>query len=100
MLTVTIKTTVIDIKQLEFEQTIIALLEKIEKSKECLGGDVFREINNGNTYYIETRWGKKEAMEKHLKSKSFKILIGTIHNLCDPPEGHMEIASLMEKIII
>ena len=47
-ITVNVRTKVDPHKHLEFEQTIIGLLEEIDKSKECLRWNVFKEIKNEN----------------------------------------------------
>jgi len=96
ILTVTVRAKVNPKKHLEFEQTITALLEEIEASGECLGWTIFREIKNENAYSIETHWGKKETVEKHLGSKRFKILTGAIRNLCDPPSGELNLSQTIE----
>ena len=100
MLTVTVKMKVNPKKHLEFQQTITALLEEIETSGDCLGWNLFREMQNENCYCIETRWEKNETVQRHLSSKRFKIMKGEIRNLCDPPSGELMLAqSLEEKII-
>ena len=100
MLVVTVRTKVVREKRLEFEQTIKALLEEFDNSVECLGWYFLREITDDQTYCIETRWRKKAAMEKYMKSKRFKILSGAIQNLCDPPKGELTIARALEENII
>ena len=100
MLVVTVRIKVVREKQLEFEQTIKDLIEEFENSGECLGWHFLKEMFDERTYCIETRWERKAAMEKFLKSKRFKILSGAIQNLCDPPNGKLSIARTLEENII
>jgi quinol monooxygenase YgiN len=97
MYTANIKARVDPQKQLEFEQTLTALLKEVETIGECPQWNIYRGINDEHEYLIETSWPNRGTMEKYLKSKIFMILTGAIQNLCDPPSGDLKKTRTLEE---
>jgi quinol monooxygenase YgiN len=88
----------IDIKQYkmdEFVKSMRSFSRKIRKEKGCLAYSVYRDSEKENTYSVVGEWNTRPAMEKHLKTQNFEVLIGAARVLGDTFE--MNIAEVLES---
>lgn len=60
----------------EFVECVVSLSTKFRKEEGCLDFNLYKDIENENSYSVVGGWGTKLSMDKHFKSKDFKVLIG------------------------
>lgn len=76
---------VIPEKQLEIIQTLLAMIEPTAKKTGCLSFGVFSDIKNKNRFSLLLgEWKPREALNQHIASHQFSILLGTQALLCEP----------------
>lgn len=73
-------------KCLELQQTLLALIKSTRNEKGCLNHHVFRDIEHENNFTLFLQWVNREALDKHLCSDRFAVLMGTRSLLVRPPE--------------
>jgi len=73
-------------KCLELQQTLLALTKYTRNEKGCLDHYVFRDIEYENNFTLFQQWVDREALDKHLCSERFNVLMGTRSLLIRPPE--------------
>jgi quinol monooxygenase YgiN len=73
-------------KCLELKQTLLALTEPTRNEKDCLDHHVFQDIEHENCFTLFHQWLNREALEKHLCSDRFAVLMGTKSLLIRPPQ--------------
>jgi len=73
-------------KSLELKQTLLALIEPTRNEKGCLSHHVFRDIEHEDNFTLFLQWVNREALDKHLCSDRFTVLMGTRSLLIRPPE--------------
>ncbi len=76
MLLYQIKVQVKPYKPDEFIDSINALIRTVRKEKECVDFNVYRDSWNENTYILIGEWKSPQAIQKHFKTREFKLLIG------------------------
>lgn len=72
-------------KQKEVMQTLISLIEPTGREKGCLSYHVFRDIENQNVFSVLGEWDTRKALDRHIKSGRFGVLLGIRSLLSDPP---------------
>ncbi|MCK8603428.1 antibiotic biosynthesis monooxygenase [Syntrophobacteraceae bacterium DRH4] len=71
---------------MELQQTLLALIKPTRNEKGCLGHHVFRDIEHENYFTLLLQWVNREALDKHLCSERFAVLMGARSLLIRPPE--------------
>lgn len=84
-------------KCIEFEQTVFALQSEFRETKGCLNYNIYKDTEQDTTYFLMSEWQNQEMLESHLQSNIFDVLLGAIHNLCEPPEVNYRISSLLDN---
>jgi quinol monooxygenase YgiN len=91
-----IRITVQSEKLREFEQTVMNLRDDFRKETNCLGYNVYREVEDSRSYSLIGEWQKREAIDGHINSKAFSVLEGAIHTLGDSPKMKLHITSVVK----
>jgi quinol monooxygenase YgiN len=73
-------------KRHEVLQTLRALLGQIRKEAGCIGCKCYVDVESENSITIREEWQTAEALDSHLQSADFGILIGTMKLLDKEPE--------------
>lgn len=73
-------------KCLELQQTLLALTNYTRNEKGCLDHHAFSDIEHNNNFTLFQQWVDREALDKHLCSDRFAVLMGTRSLLIRPPE--------------
>jgi quinol monooxygenase YgiN len=77
---------VIPEKQLEIMQSLLAMIEPTAKKAGCLSFGVFSDIEDKNRFSLLGEWETREALDQHIASHQFSVLLGTKALLCEPLE--------------
>lgn len=86
MIVAIIKMRALPEKCLELKQTLLALAEPTRNEKDCLDHHVFQDIEQENSFTLFQQWLSRDALEKHLCSERFTVLMGTRSLLIHPPK--------------
>lgn len=73
-------------KCLELKQSLLALAESMRKEKGCLSLDILNNIENDNNICLFEKWESQAALDDHLRSDGFTVLMGTKILLNQPPD--------------
>jgi quinol monooxygenase YgiN len=71
-------------KQLEMSQTLLSMIESRVKKPGCLSYGVFCDIKDKNRFCLLEEWKTGAALDQHIASRRFSILLGTKALLCEP----------------
>jgi len=77
MIAVKITLEVLPEKQLELMQTLLSLIEPVEKEPGCKSYYISCDINDKNCFCVFEEWETREDLEHHIKSLRFGVLLGT-----------------------
>ena len=86
MMDATIHMTVPSEKWKEILQTFKAILGPIRSEQGCIGCHCYVDAESENTIFFRNEWSSREALEAHLRSVHFSVLIGAMKLLKDEPE--------------
>lgn len=86
MIDVTIKMTVPANKRSEILHTIKGLLVQIRQEQGCVSCHCYRDIEVEDIVILKQEWKTNEALETHLRSGHFKVLLGAMKLLSIEPE--------------
>ena len=86
MIVFRINMNVIPEKHLEITQTLLSMIEPTEKKAGCLRFGVFCDIENKNRFSLLGEWETREALDRHIASHQFSVLLGTKVLLSEPLE--------------
>ncbi len=64
-------------KKLELSQTLLSLIEPVEREIGCKSYAVLCDIHDRNRFCLIEEWETREDMERHIKSHRFGVLLGT-----------------------
>jgi quinol monooxygenase YgiN len=85
MIDATIKLTVPPDKRKEIIQTFKAMLGPIRRLQGCTGCNCYVDIEAENNIFFMEEWSTREALDSHLKSHDFGVLIGAMKLLTQEP---------------
>lgn len=85
-------------KRTEVMQTILSMIEPIEKETGCLSSQGFLDIENNNGFSLMAKWATREDLAHYLRSDRFSVLLGTRSLLCEPPQIEIHTVSRSEGI--
>jgi len=75
---------VIPEKRLEITQTLLPMIEPTARRPGCLRFGVFCDIEDENRLCLTGEWETREALDRHIASHPFSVLLGTKGLLCEP----------------
>ncbi len=96
MIVVRITMNVLPEKQLEITQTLLSLIGPTGKEAGCLNYAVFCDIEDKNRFSLLEEWETREALDSHLMSHRFGVLLGTKTLLSEPLEIRIHTISRSE----
>jgi len=79
-------------KQKEVLQTLLSLIAQLKKEKGCLSYDIYSDIEDENVFGLISEWESRQALDDHLRSDRFSILLGIKSLLCEPL--HLQILTI------
>jgi len=96
MIIVRIIMNVLPEKQLEFNQTLLSMIEPTGKEAGCLSYAVFCDIEDKNRFSLLEEWETREDLDQHIRSHRFGVLLGSKPLLCQPPKIQINTVSQSE----
>ncbi len=85
MIVVKIIINVLPEKQMELLQTLLSLIEPVQKEEGCNSYAIFSDISDKNSFCVMEEWTNQKDLNTHLKSLRFGVLLGTKPLLLEPP---------------
>ena len=76
-------------KQKELVQTILSMVESMEKAAGCLSFSLFSNMEDSNLLNLLEEWQTRKDLDQHLKSDIFGVLLGTKSLCAEPHEIHI-----------
>jgi quinol monooxygenase YgiN len=71
-------------KQKEVVQTLLSMIEPMNKEKGCMSFHVFQDIGVKTVFSLIEEWESREDLDRHMLSDIFSVLLGTKSLLCKP----------------
>jgi quinol monooxygenase YgiN len=84
--------------QKEVSQTLLSMIEPMEKAKGCLSYGVFSDMEDESFHSLIEEWQTREDLNRHLKSKNFNVLLGAERLLNEPLEIQIHTVTRSEGI--
>ena len=84
MIVVRITMHVIPEKQKELVQTILSMIDSMEKVAGCLSYALFCNLEDRNLLNLLEEWQTRKDLDQHLRSDMFGVLLGTKSLLTEP----------------
>jgi len=84
MIVVRITLNILADKQLEMTQTLLSLIEPLDRAKGCKSYSVFCDISDRNRFCLLEEWETREDLDLYIKSRWFGVLLGTKALLSEP----------------
>ena len=81
---------------LEFTQTLLSMIELAGKEAGCLSYTVFCDIEDNHAFSLLAEWETREALDHHIRSHRFGVLLGTKTLLCEAPKIQIHTVSRAE----
>ena len=89
MIVVRITMNVIPEKQKELVQTILSMIEPMEKVTGCLSYALFCNMEDKYRLNLLQEWRTRRDLDQHLRSDMFGVLLGTKSLLIEPHGIHI-----------
>ena len=86
MIVVRITMNVLPEKQKELVQTLLSMIESMEKEAGCQSYALFCDTEDKNLLNLLGEWQTRKDLDHHLRSKLFGVLLGT-KSLLNEPHG-------------
>ena len=85
-------------KRMELAQAITSLMGSMRTDKGCQGCNLYQSLEDENELYLLGEWESREALDSHLQSKDFKVLLGAMYLLRRPHEMRLyEVVGCLEN---
>jgi quinol monooxygenase YgiN len=73
-------------KQKEVMQTLLSMIESTKRERGCLSHCVFRDIDDQHVFSLIDEWATRYDLDRHMRSATFGVLLGTNALLREPLE--------------
>ncbi len=83
-------------KQKEITQTLLSMIDAVEKEIGCLSYNVFRDIELETVFNLIEEWETREDLDAHIKAERFGVLLGTKSLLTKPIKIKIHTVSITE----
>jgi quinol monooxygenase YgiN len=67
----------------ELYQTLQALLPTIRKEKGCRDCRIYRDVEDGEVFFLSVHWGTQASLEHYMRSSSGIALLGAVDLLSE-----------------
>ena len=84
MIVIRITMNVLPEKQKEVVQTLLSMVDSMEKEMGCLSYSLLCDLKDKNRLCVFEEWENREKLDHHLTSDMFGVLLGTKSLLCQP----------------
>ena len=71
-------------KQKGVMQTLLSMIEALEKESGYLGYGFFCDIEDKNVFNLISEWETRQNLDHYIRSDLFSVLLGTKSLLCEP----------------
>jgi len=71
-------------KQKGVMQTLLSMIEALEKESGYLGYGFFCDIEDKNVFNLISEWEPRQNLDHYIRSDLFSVLLGTKSLLCEP----------------
>ena len=89
MIVVRITMNVLPEKQKELVQTLLSMIGSMEAEADCLSYALFCNMEDKNLLNLLEEWQTRKALNQHLRSDMFGVLLGTKSLLIEPHGIHI-----------
>jgi quinol monooxygenase YgiN len=89
MIVVRIAMNVLPEKQRELVQTLLSMIEPMEKEAGCMSYALFGNMEDKNLLNLLEEWRSRKDLDQHLQSDMFGVLLGTKSLLTEPHGIHI-----------
>jgi quinol monooxygenase YgiN len=96
MIVVRITMNVLPEKQLEVMQTLLSLIEPAATEAGCLSYAAYYDMEDKTSFSLLQEWETREALDLHIKSYRFGVMLGIKTLLCEPPTIQIHTVSRSE----
>ena len=98
MFFVSIRMQVSPAKRMEITQALTSLMSSMRTEQGCCGCNCYQSVEDENELLMLGEWDCRESLDRHLRSKDFKVLLGAMHLLKEPHHMRLyEVTSCLEK---
>ena len=73
-------------KRKELRQTIRSIVQEVRKENGCVDSTFYQNFENENDFFLIEEWENRQALDDHLRSAGFTVLMGARSLLSRPPE--------------
>ena len=73
-------------KRKELRQTIRSIVQEVRKENGCVDSTFYQNFENENAFFLIEEWENRQALDDHLRSAGFTVLMGARSLLSQPPE--------------
>jgi len=89
MIILEIRMTVLPQKQMEFLQSYLTAIPRVRKQPGCIRCTLSRDMEDGNSFILTGEWQTQEALDAHIRSEQFGILMAAADVLGEQREVQM-----------
>jgi quinol monooxygenase YgiN len=86
MIILKITMNVLSEKKKELSQTLLSMMEAMEKAEGCLRCTLYSDIEDKSLLMLLEEWRNRKDLDHHLRSEIFGVLLGTKSLLNEPHE--------------
>ena len=73
-------------KRKELRQTIRSIVQEVRKENGCVDSTFYQNAENENDFFLIEEWETQQALDDHLQSAGFTVLMGARSLLSRPAE--------------
>jgi len=85
-------------KRKELRQTIRSIVGEVRKENGCADSTFYQNAENENDFLIVEEWETRQALDDHLRSTGFTVLMGARSLLSRPQEIMIHSVSESEEL--
>jgi quinol monooxygenase YgiN len=87
-------------KRKEILQTIQSIVAQMRKENGCVDSNFYQNAENENNFVLIEEWETRNALDDHLRSVRFTVLMGARSLLSRPPEVTIHTVSQSSELEI
>ena len=73
-------------KQLEINQSLVGIADKLKKLDGCKNSKVYQDVEDESIFFLVEEWQTQRQLDDHMKTNLFKALLGIDELLAQKPE--------------